>query len=62
MSSSGMWGRVGLTRTDVSEQRVASIFMIEKIRERRRVLAVCYIPEKCILHSHRCETLKSYNL
>jgi hypothetical protein len=28
-----MWRRVGLVRTDVSEERIASIFRIEGIRE-----------------------------
>jgi hypothetical protein len=31
MPSSGMWRRVGLVKTDVSKERVASIFRIEKI-------------------------------
>jgi hypothetical protein len=62
MPSSGMWGRVGLVRTDVSEERVASILMVKKIRERRKVLAVCYIPQDGILYSHRCQNLKAYKL
>jgi hypothetical protein len=36
-----MLRQVDLVRTDVSEERVASIFKAEKIRERRKVLAVC---------------------
>jgi hypothetical protein len=40
MPSSGMWRRVGLVRTDVSEERVASIFKVEKGRGRRKMLAV----------------------
>jgi hypothetical protein len=38
-----MWRRVDLIKTDVSEESVASIFRIEKIRELRKVLAVDYI-------------------
>jgi hypothetical protein len=33
-----MWLCVGLARTDVSEERVASIFKVEKIREREKCL------------------------
>jgi hypothetical protein len=54
MPSSGMWRRVGLVRTDVSEERVASIFRVERYSRR-------YILEHGILHSHRCENLKSRN-
>jgi hypothetical protein len=32
---------VGLVRTDVSEKRIASIFKVETLRERRKVLEVC---------------------
>jgi hypothetical protein len=35
-----MWRHVGLVRKDVSEERVASIFKLENIRERRKELAV----------------------
>jgi hypothetical protein len=31
---------VGLVRTDVSGERFVSIFKVEKIRERRRALAI----------------------
>jgi hypothetical protein len=34
--SSGMWRRVDLVRTDTSKERVASIFRVEKIREREK--------------------------
>jgi hypothetical protein len=43
MSSSGMWHRVGLLRTDVSEERtesVASIFKAEIINELGKTLPV----------------------
>jgi ABC-type nitrate/sulfonate/bicarbonate transport system ATPase subunit len=30
MLSSGMWRRVNLVRTDISEERIASIFRVEK--------------------------------
>jgi hypothetical protein len=40
MPSSGTWHRVGLVRTDVSEESVAPIFRVEKIRKRRKALAV----------------------
>jgi hypothetical protein len=61
MPSSGMWRRVVLVRTDVSEERTAFIFRIEKIRVRRKALAFGHIPEDGILHSHRCENLKLTN-
>jgi hypothetical protein len=40
MPSSEMWCRVGLVGIDVSEQRVASILSVERIREPRGALAV----------------------
>jgi hypothetical protein len=49
-----MWRRVGLEKNDVLEERVASIFRIEKLRTTLR-----HIPEVGILHSHRCQNLKS---
>jgi hypothetical protein len=55
-----MWRRVDLVWTDVSEERIASIFRVEtsvnKISTRR------HIPEHGILHSHRRENLKSYTV
>ena len=64
-----MWHRVDVVLTDVSEERIASIFRIEgKIRKYVREETVrtgtttrCHIPEDCFLHSHRRENLKSYN-
>jgi hypothetical protein len=44
--SSGMWHRVDMVLTDVSEERITSIFRVED----------------CFLHSHRRENLKSYFL
>jgi hypothetical protein len=45
MSSSGMWRRVDLAITDVSEERIASIFMVEKSaseeHQREHVAADC---------------------
>jgi hypothetical protein len=34
-----MWCRVGLVSTDGSKERVASIFRVENMRERRKALA-----------------------
>jgi hypothetical protein len=38
--SSGMWRRLGVVRTDVSEERVVTIFRVERISELRTTLAV----------------------
>jgi hypothetical protein len=35
-----MWRHVGLVKTDVSEERVASIFRVERIHERIAALVV----------------------
>jgi hypothetical protein len=40
MPSSGMWLRVGLVRTDVAEEHVASSIRMERIRELGTTLAV----------------------
>jgi hypothetical protein len=48
MPSSGTWRCVDPGLTDVSEERMASIFRVEK--------------SGSILHSHRCENLKSYKI
>jgi hypothetical protein len=61
-----MWRRVDVVWTDISEERIASNFRVEKsaseepawtggCRSTRR-----HIPEDSILHSHRRENLKSY--
>jgi hypothetical protein len=72
MSSSGMWRCVGLVLSDVSEEDIASIFRVEKSASKEPVRAGgCslqyhtkstqpHIPEDDILHSDRCESLKSY--
>jgi hypothetical protein len=87
MSSSGMWRCVVLVLSDVSEERIASIFRVEQSASEESVwpglqppghtgssLADCstlkmeairssetsHIPEDDIIHSHRCESLKSY--
>ena len=56
-----MGHRVDVVLTDVSEERIASIFRVEgKIRKSVREETVrtgtttqCHIPEDCFLHSHR---------
>jgi cytosine/adenosine deaminase-related metal-dependent hydrolase len=40
MLSSGMWRLVGLVRTYVPEEGMASIFRVQKIRERKRASIV----------------------
>jgi hypothetical protein len=82
MSSSGMWCCVDLALTDVSEERIASIFRVEEsasgepawadgCRLKTEVIRSSetsvnarstqrHIPEDDILHSHCCESLKSY--
>jgi CRISPR/Cas system CMR subunit Cmr4 (Cas7 group RAMP superfamily) len=67
-----MWHRIVVVLTDVSEERIASIFSVEgKIRKSASEETVrtgapastrCNIPEDCFLHSHRRENLKSYKL
>jgi hypothetical protein len=57
-----MWRCVGLVLTDFSEERIASIFRVAKFAIEALALAggCSHIPEDDILHSHRCESLKSY--
>jgi hypothetical protein len=59
-SSSGIWHHVVLVRTDVSEERIASIFRAGESRREysERVAAVAVAD---FLHSNRRENLKSYN-
>jgi hypothetical protein len=54
MTSSGLLRRVALVRTDVSEELSPSETSVLTRVTRRN------IPEDVILHSHRCENLKSY--
>jgi hypothetical protein len=35
-----MWRRMGLARSDFSEERVSTIFRVEKIYERKKALVV----------------------
>jgi hypothetical protein len=74
MASSGMLRRVGLVRTDVSEELSASIIRVTRIDElmmealsssETLVLTTptrFKIPEDGILHSHRYINLKSHIL
>jgi hypothetical protein len=59
-----MWLRVDLVWTDVSEERIASIFRVEKSAGEEPAWAggCRHIPQDGILHSHRRENLKSYNV
>jgi hypothetical protein len=69
MVPSGILRRVPLVRTDVSEELNASFNRVKRLGELGTTLAVTSvltratwhnIPEDTILHSHRCENLKSY--
>jgi hypothetical protein len=65
MVSSGMLRRVALVRTDVSEELRASFIRLTIIGEIGPTRAAPRaprrnIPADGILHSHRCENLKSY--
>jgi hypothetical protein len=63
--------RVALVRTYISEESSASIIRVTRIGEIGMTLAVTRNRRRCeeilchkvdgILHSHRCENLKSYN-
>jgi hypothetical protein len=52
-----MLSRVALVRTNVFEERSASMIRVIRIGE---VPTGFFIPEDAILHSHRCENLNSY--
>jgi hypothetical protein len=60
MPSSEMLSRVALVRTDNSEERSATIIRVALIGELRLTLFLVHIIEDGIIHSHRCEHLKSY--
>jgi hypothetical protein len=76
MVSSGMLRCVALVRTDVSEEPSASFIRVTRIGELGTTLDATSnrcttvltratrrnIPEDTILHSHRCENLKSYTV
>jgi hypothetical protein len=65
-----MWRRVDILLTDISEEHIGSSlvdFLYTEVGGDTLVRNVGYtvptrrhIPEDSILHSHRCETLKSY--
>jgi hypothetical protein len=62
-----MWHRVEVVLTDVSEERIASIFslLLTSLTDASREDFLIFpstlkIPEDCFLHSHRRENLKSY--
>jgi hypothetical protein len=57
MATSRMLRRVAVVRTDVSEERSASIVILTRICVLGTTLA---ITGDAILHSHRRENLKSY--
>jgi hypothetical protein len=61
MPSSGVWRRVDMVDwTDVSEDRIASIYRVEKSASEDPAGAGSHPPEDGIIHSHRRENLKSY--
>jgi hypothetical protein len=67
MPTSGMCRRVDIVWTHVSEERIASIFKVEKSESEEPAWAGgCrlqrHIPEDGILQSHRREILKSYKV
>jgi hypothetical protein len=59
-----MWRCVDLMWIDVSEERIAFIFKVEKSASEEPAWAggcsLRHIAEDGILHCHRCENLKSY--
>jgi hypothetical protein len=57
MPSSGMWRRVDLVWTNVSEELIASIFRVKNPHARNQHEQVA---ADCIIHSHRRENLKPY--
>jgi hypothetical protein len=63
MSSSGVWQCVDILLIDILEERTASIRYALRSSETlvNTRSTQHHIPEDDILHSHRCESLKSYN-
>jgi hypothetical protein len=62
MPSSRMLRRVALVRTDVSEERVASMIRVTRISELGTTLAVTSNRRRLRISSHRRENLKAYLL
>jgi ABC-type transport system involved in cytochrome c biogenesis ATPase subunit len=66
MLSSGMRRRMALVRTDVSEQRIASIIKMTRIAELGTTVLTRatrrHIPEDGFPHSHRRENVKYHNI
>jgi hypothetical protein len=75
MPSAAIRCRACVVRTHVSEERIATIIMVERISELRTMMTKAIhssemsvlttatrrnIPESGIFHSHRRENLKSY--
>jgi hypothetical protein len=57
-----MWRLLDMLLTDVSEERIASIFRATRSSETsvNKISTRSHIPEEGILHSHRRDNLKSY--
>jgi hypothetical protein len=49
MPSSGMWRRVDIVLTDVSEERIASIFRVEKIANEAATIYPCWFIDRGFL-------------
>jgi hypothetical protein len=59
-----MWRRVDLVSTEVSDKRIAALSRVEKSASEEPACKSTrrHIPEEGILHSHRGENVKYYNL
>jgi hypothetical protein len=58
-----MWRRVGLDKNNVSEEHVASVFRVERIRELDRVLAIWSanaVPSSGIFSTLKMEETRSF--